>query len=112
MCATSFRASAGQARSTEWLHTHNRTNGVAVDIEVARLDAARDMFNGFIKARVQAKGEAIARAINGVHEFIQLLAFVTQHMQHWAKDFTAQFTQRIYFNKRLCNEIVVLGLFA
>ena len=69
------------------------------------------MLHGFVNARVQAHGQAIAQSVDALHQAWQIVALVTQHMQHRAKDFAlkqlevGQLYQRGRHKMALCRDL-------
>src|SRR5579859_203457 len=57
----------------EWLHADDRTDGIAIDVDVTRADAISDVGNRLVDPGVQAESEAVARGIDGVEQILQLI---------------------------------------
>ena len=99
-----LRARARQAIAPEGLHTHYRAHHVAVDVQVAHLEAPRDARNGLVDARVHAPGQAVAGGVDLVDQRIQPGAVIAQHVQHRAKDFALQLIQPVDLDQRRGDE--------
>src|SRR5690348_17575794 len=61
-------AGAGQVLAAEWLHADHRADLIAVDVEVANLRAAADVFDGFVDAAVDAECQAKTRGVDRSEE--------------------------------------------
>jgi RNA polymerase sigma factor (sigma-70 family) len=68
---SSLRPCAGKPRAAERLHPDGGADHVAVDIDVADFDSLDDPRDGLVDARVQAKGQAVARSIDCVRSIVR-----------------------------------------
>jgi hypothetical protein len=62
--AAGLGAGAGQALAAERLHADHRADLVAVDVDVADLRPRDDAVDGFVDARVDAQGQAVAGGVD------------------------------------------------
>ena len=64
MRAAGLRAGARKPLAAEWLRADDRADLVAVDVDVAGVDAVDDLLDARLDARVQAEGQAVALAVD------------------------------------------------
>lgn len=81
-----FRTGTGQPFAAERLHADHRANHIAVDVQVAHLGAAGDLGDGFVDTGMHAEGQAVARGVNLLDQFVQLVTVVAHHVQYRAED--------------------------
>ena len=72
--AARLRPGARQPRAAERLHADRRADDVAVDVDVAGLDAFDHARDRLVDARVEAEGEAVAGGVDVVDQFVERLA--------------------------------------
>src|SRR5690606_35942703 len=84
--AASLGTRAGKAAPAEGLHADDRADDVAVDVDVADLDAARDMRDRLVEARVQAEGEAVTRGVDIIDQPVEIGAAEADDVQDGAED--------------------------
>ena len=85
--AAGLRPGAGKAGAAERLHADRGADDVAVDVDVAGLDAVDHARDRLVDARVQAEGEAVAGGVDVADQPVEVGALEAQHMQHRAEDF-------------------------
>ena len=85
--AAGLRPGARQPRAAERLHADGRADDVAVDVDVAGLDALDDARDRLVDPGVQAEGEAVAGGVDLVDQRVEVAAPVAQHMQHRPEHF-------------------------
>ena len=83
-------ARARQALAPEGLHAHYRPDHVAVHICVTDAKPLMDMANGGIDPAVDAQGEAVAQAVDGVEQLVQPILAEAHHMQDWPEHLALQ----------------------
>ena len=105
----SLRARAGQTTATERLDAHNRTDNVAIDIDVANADAISNVSDSFIKTRMQAESQAIAGCIDVIDQAVHVVTLVAHNMQNRTKHFTLQITQTVDLDDGWRNESALPG---
>ena len=98
--AAGFRTGTGQPFAAERLHADHRANHIAVDVQVAHLRAAGDLGDGLVDAGMHAERQAVARGVNLLHQFVQLVTVIAHHVQHRAEDLFFQLVEAIEFDKR------------
>ncbi|CAB3925919.1 hypothetical protein LMG26858_05800 [Achromobacter anxifer] len=54
------------------------------------MDLAGHVRDGFVNAGMHAKGQAVARAVDGVEQGVEFVALVAHHVQYRAEDFARQ----------------------
>ncbi len=81
-----FRTGTGQPFAAERLHADHRANHIAVDVQVAHLGAAGDLGDGFVDTGMHAEGQAVARGVNLLDQFVQLVTVIAHHVQYRAED--------------------------
>src|ERR1700722_13559489 len=74
--AARLGARAGKPRAAERLHADRRADDVAVDIDVARLNALDDAGDRLVDAGVEAEGETVAGGVDVVDQFVERLTLV------------------------------------
>lgn len=85
MGAAGFRSRAGFTSTAEWLRADDRTNNVAIDINIADAQLRRERLCFTQIARVYAAGEAEAECIDGVDDGVGIGLAVANDMQDWSK---------------------------
>ena len=83
-------AGAREAVAAEGLDADDGADGVAVDVDIAGADPVGDESNGFVKAGMEAEGQAIAEGIDAIDEADEIAAGIAHDMQHRAEDFAGQ----------------------
>lgn len=81
-----FRTGTGQPFAAERLNADHRANHIAVDVQVAHLGAAGDLGDGFVDTGMHAEGQAVARGVNLLDQFVQLVTVIAHHVQYRAED--------------------------
>src|SRR5690606_20284976 len=71
--SASFRARARQALPAEWLRAHHRTDLVAIDVDIARLDAVDNVLHPRVDPRVKPEGKPVTFCIDGGNHLVDLL---------------------------------------
>ena len=100
-------AGARQAHAAEGLHAHHGADDVAVDVEVAGVDALAQVLDGFVNAAVHAKRQAVARGIDAVEQRVELLAWVANDVQNRAENLAGQARGAINFDDGGGDEVAV-----
>src|SRR5690606_2837651 len=93
--AAGLGACAGKTAPAEGLDADNRADDVAVDVEVARLDAAGHMRDRLVETRVQAEGEAVAGRVDVVDQLVEIGAAEADDVQYGAEDLTLEICERL-----------------
>ena len=81
---------AGQALATEGLRADDGADLVAVDVDVAGLDAVGDMLDARIDAGVEAEGEAVAGGVDGGDHRVEFVGLEGRDVEDRAEDFLGQ----------------------
>ncbi|KAG0754579.1 hypothetical protein G6F22_020927 [Rhizopus arrhizus] len=58
----------------------------------------RDVCDRFVDTGMHAEGQAVAGAVDGVQQGVQLIALVAHHVQHRAEYFARQFADVVDFD--------------
>ena len=99
-----FRTGTGQPFAAERLHADHRANHIAVDVQVAHLGAAGDLGDGFVDTGMHAEGQAVARGVNLLDQFVQLVTVIAHHVQYRAEDLFFQLVEAVELDKRRRHE--------
>ena len=78
MRPTSLRPSARQALTAKRLHTHHRTNHVAVDVNVAYMGGMGQGLGAAVDAGLYAAGQAITERV----DLVDHIGGVASHQGH------------------------------
>ena len=98
--ATRFRAGAGQAFATEWLHADYSANHVAVHIQVADLGGVDHLSDGFVDTRVHTEGQAVTAVVDLLQQLAQISTLVAHYVQYRAEDLTLHLVEAVQLNQR------------
>ena len=104
MRATGLGAGAGQAFAAERLHAHNRTNHVAVDIDIADMGGFGQRLRAAVDAGLDTQREAITQRVN-LGDHIQRVTVPAHDLQHRAKDFGFDVGDTFHFEGMWCNQV-------
>src|SRR5687767_6572101 len=74
MRSAGFRTGAGEPLPAEWLRADDRTDLVAVYIDIAGMHGIDELLHPSLDARMQAEGEAIALAIDRCDHLVDLVS--------------------------------------
>ena len=80
-----LRAGAGQPLAAEGLRADDGADLVAVDVDVAGMDAVDDVLDARLDARVQAEGQAVALAVDVGDDAVDVVGLEGRDMQHRAE---------------------------
>ena len=105
--AASLGTGAGQTHAAKRLHPYHGTNHVAVDIQVAGVDACAQVGNGLVDAAVHAKGQAVAGGIDAVDQGVQRITAVAHHVQHRAEHLALQTRRAVDLDQGRCHIVAV-----
>src|SRR5690348_4528330 len=90
MRATGLWAGPRQAVAAERLYADHRADHVAVDVDVADLEAIDDRLDRIVDARVNAEGQAISRAGNGLQNLIEARCRIADDVEDRAEHLFGQ----------------------
>ena len=88
-------ACSRQAVAAEGLDADDGADDVAVDVNIAGLDAAADMLDRAVYAAVYAVGERVAFTVNLIDEFVQPVGGIADDVQHRTENFALQFAEAV-----------------
>src|SRR5258707_3414431 len=90
MRAAGLGAGAGQAMAAERLHADDGADHVAVDIDVADLEAIDHVLDRVVDARMDAERQAITGALDRSQHTVKPVGAIAHQMQHGPEHFFRQ----------------------
>ena len=93
---TGFGARSRQPLPAERLHTHHRTDDVAVDVNIAHVRRGGQGLCAAVDAGLDAHGQAVVEGIDAVDE-LGRIALPTHHLQDRAKDLGLHIRDILHF---------------
>ena len=76
--------------AAERLHADHRADHVAVDIDVADLEALDRFLHRIVDPGMDAERQPVARALDRSQHLVEPIGAVAHNMQHWAEHFVRQ----------------------
>jgi hypothetical protein len=93
-------ASSGKSAVAERLYPDGRSDHIPVDVNVARIDPFRNVYNGFFDPAVQTESQAVAEGIDAVDRSIQSLPLVSNDMQDRPEHLVRKLGRLRYLDER------------